>query len=75
MTTPEQLLAARRRRQMLDDQIMDRLELDTPEREDSWVKDFIARLAGRCAATAARGRGLHHSGDPKTPLQGGRSAY
>jgi hypothetical protein len=25
---------------------MDRLELDTPEREDSWVKDFIARLAG-----------------------------
>jgi hypothetical protein len=31
---------------MLNDQIMDRLELDTPEREDSWVKDFIARLAG-----------------------------
>jgi hypothetical protein len=23
-----------------------RLELSTPEREDSWVKDFIARLAG-----------------------------
>jgi hypothetical protein len=46
MTTPEQLLVARRRRQTLNDQIMDRLELDTPEREDSWVKDFIARLAG-----------------------------
>jgi hypothetical protein len=46
MTAPEKLLVARRRRQILDDQIMDRLELDTPEREDSWVKDFVARLAG-----------------------------
>jgi hypothetical protein len=45
MTAPEQLLV-RRRRQILDDQIMDRLGLDTPEREDSWVRDFIARLAG-----------------------------
>ena len=44
MTTPEQL--AQRQRQMLHDQAMDRLELSTPEREDSWVKDFIARLAG-----------------------------
>ena len=48
MTTPElQLLSARRRRQTLDDEIMDRLELDTPEREDAWVNDFIDRLAGR----------------------------
>jgi hypothetical protein len=45
MTTPEQRLLTRRR-QISDDQNMDRLELDTPEREDSWVKDFIARLAG-----------------------------
>ena len=46
MTTPERRLLTRRRRQIWDDQTMDRLELDTPEREDSWVKDFIARLAG-----------------------------
>jgi hypothetical protein len=45
MTTPEQQLL-RRRRQIFDDQAMDRLELDTPEREDAWVKDFIGRLAG-----------------------------
>jgi hypothetical protein len=45
MTTPGQRLL-RRRRQILDDRIMDRLELDTPEREDAWVKDFIGRLAG-----------------------------
>jgi hypothetical protein len=25
---------------------MDRLELDTPERKDAWVKDFIGRLTG-----------------------------
>ena len=54
MTTPEQLLAAQRRRQMLDDQIMDRLELDTPEREDSWVKDFIARLAGAMRSNSGK---------------------
>jgi hypothetical protein len=46
MTTPEQRLLRRRRRQIFDDQAMDRLELDTPEREDAWVKDFIGRLAG-----------------------------
>jgi hypothetical protein len=45
MTTPGQQLL-RRRRHILDDQAMDRLELDTPEREDAWVKDFIGRLAG-----------------------------
>jgi hypothetical protein len=45
MTTPEQQLL-RRRRQILHDHTMDRLELDTPEREDAWVKDFIGRLAG-----------------------------
>ena len=44
MTTPEKRLL--RRRQIFDDQAMDRLELDTPEREDAWVKDFIGRLAG-----------------------------
>jgi hypothetical protein len=47
MTTPEQqLLEARRRSQILDDQAMDRLELNTTEREDAWVNDFIGRLAG-----------------------------
>jgi hypothetical protein len=25
---------------------MDRLELDTPELENAWVKDFIDRLSG-----------------------------
>jgi hypothetical protein len=45
MTTPGQQLL-RRRQQLLDDQTMDRLELDTPKREDAWVKDFIGRLAG-----------------------------
>jgi hypothetical protein len=28
-----------------DDRAMDRLELDTPERENAWVKDFIGRLS------------------------------
>jgi hypothetical protein len=47
MTTPEQRLnTVRRRRQILDDETMDRLELDTPDREDAWVKDFIGRLTG-----------------------------
>jgi hypothetical protein len=47
MTTPEQrLITVRRRRQIVDDETMDRLELNTPEREDAWVKDFIARLTG-----------------------------
>ena len=46
MTTPEQRLVARRRRQIMDDETLDRLELDTPEHKDSWVRDFIARLAG-----------------------------
>jgi hypothetical protein len=47
LTVPEQhLLDARCRRQIIDDQTMDRLELDTPEREDAWVEDFINRLAG-----------------------------
>jgi hypothetical protein len=45
MTTPEQQLL-RRQRQILDDRTMDQLELDTPEHEDAWVKDFIRRLAG-----------------------------
>jgi hypothetical protein len=36
VTTPEQrLITARRRRQMLDDRTMDRLELDTPELENA----------------------------------------
>jgi len=47
MATPEQqLLTARRGRQIMDDQTMDRLELNTQEREDAWVRDFIGRLAG-----------------------------
>jgi hypothetical protein len=28
-----------------DDRAMDRLQLDTPERENAWVKDFIGRLS------------------------------
>jgi hypothetical protein len=52
VTVPEQhLLDARRRRQIIDDQTMDRLELDTPEREDAWVKDFINRLTGVLRST------------------------
>jgi hypothetical protein len=45
MTTPEQILA-RRQRLIMDDRTMDRLELNTPERENAWVSDFIGRLAG-----------------------------
>jgi len=30
----------------MDDKTLDRLELDTSEHEDSWVKNFIGRLAG-----------------------------
>jgi hypothetical protein len=47
VTTAERLLMARRRRQILDDETLDRLLLDmpVPEREDPWVKDFIGRLA------------------------------
>jgi hypothetical protein len=34
------------RHQMLeDDRAMDRLKLDTPERENAWVKEFIGRLS------------------------------
>jgi hypothetical protein len=36
----------RRRRQILDDETLDRFELDTPERKSAWVKDFIDRFAG-----------------------------
>jgi hypothetical protein len=48
MTTPEERLlrGAPRRRQIMDDRTMDRLELGTPQREDVWVKDFIDRLVG-----------------------------
>jgi hypothetical protein len=28
-----------------DDKAMDRLQLDTPERENAWVKEFIGRLS------------------------------
>ncbi len=44
MTTPERLLA-RRRRQIMDDETGEPRELHTTEHEDSWVRDFIARLA------------------------------
>lgn len=34
------------RHQLLDDdRAMDRLELNTPERENAWMKDFIGRLS------------------------------
>lgn len=45
MTTPEQLLA-RRRRQIMDDGTGESRELHTTEHEDSWVRGLIARLAG-----------------------------
>jgi hypothetical protein len=47
LTTPERkLIRGSHRHQMLDDdRAMDRLELDTPERENAWVKDFISRLS------------------------------
>ena len=44
-TTPEQP-PARRRRQILDDETLDRFEHETPEQKSAWVKDFIDRLAG-----------------------------
>ena len=46
MTTPEQLLAARRRRQILDDETLERLEPGKPESKIAPVKDFIDHLAG-----------------------------
>jgi hypothetical protein len=54
MTTPEQILA-RRRRQIMDDRTMDRLELNTPERENVWVRDFIGRLAGVIQTLGVKG--------------------
>jgi hypothetical protein len=47
MTIPEQqLVTGRRRHQMLDgDRAMDRLKLDTAERDNAWVKNFISRLS------------------------------
>jgi hypothetical protein len=45
MTTLGQILA-RRRRQILDDDTIEAPEPHTPEQEDSWIGDFIARLAG-----------------------------
>jgi hypothetical protein len=45
-TLEQQLIKGTRRHQILDDdRAMDRLELDTPAREDAWVKDFIGRLS------------------------------
>jgi hypothetical protein len=46
MTTPEQLLAARRRRQILDDESLERLEPGKPKSENTPVKDLIDHLAG-----------------------------
>jgi hypothetical protein len=47
MTTPEQLLAARRRRQILsDDEAGSQHVADTIQREDAWMKGFMDRLAG-----------------------------
>jgi hypothetical protein len=54
MTTPEQILA-RRRRQIMDDRTLDRLELNTPERENAWVSDFIGRLAGVIRSLGGKG--------------------
>jgi len=45
MTTPEQLLAPRRRRQIFDDETLERFEPDKPERENAGVKDFFDHLA------------------------------
>jgi len=44
-TTVEQRLV-RRRRQILDDETLDRFELDTPGRKGAWMKEFIDRFAG-----------------------------
>jgi hypothetical protein len=33
---------------------VDRLELNTTEREDAWVKDFIGRLAGMVLSVGRR---------------------
>jgi len=45
MTTPEQRLF-RQRRQLLHDETTEGRQPQTPEQEDSWVGDFITRLAG-----------------------------
>jgi hypothetical protein len=44
MTTPQQLLAARRRRQILDDEILERFEPDKPEPKSPQVTYFISHL-------------------------------
>jgi hypothetical protein len=45
MTTREQI-PARRRRQILDDDTIEAREPHTPKQEGSWVRRFIALLAG-----------------------------
>lgn len=44
MTNPEKSLT-HRHRQILDDQTIEPRELHTPEHKDTWVTDFIGRLA------------------------------
>jgi hypothetical protein len=46
MTTSEQLLTARRRRQILDDETLEPFEPEKPEKENAGVKGFIDHLAG-----------------------------
>ena len=45
MTTPEQLLVARRRSRILDEETVEPFGLDTPESESNWAKNLINRLA------------------------------
>jgi hypothetical protein len=45
MTTPEQLLARRRRRILNEDAIESR-EPQTSERDESWLRDFVDHLNG-----------------------------
>jgi hypothetical protein len=44
MTAPQQPPAARRRRQILDDEILERFEPDKPEHKSPQVTDFVAQL-------------------------------
>jgi hypothetical protein len=44
MTTPEQLLT-NRRRQIFEDEPKEPQDPDTSKHEDSWVRDFLGRLA------------------------------
>jgi hypothetical protein len=55
MTTAEQLLAGRRRRQILnDDEAGSQQVAEALQRDDAWMKDFMDRLAGVIRSIGSR---------------------